>query len=147
VGMHQNVSRRAAIAVIAAFVAGASGCGARRFEVTGKVKYNGAVLDKPDGQVVFVGPNGEQAVAPIGPDGGYRASGVTAGLNKVVAYYPNPKAKREKVVKPKAVQAPAPNEPLFLTPAKYATADTTDLSLTVDKDTQHDIELTGLPVR
>jgi hypothetical protein len=147
VGTYQNVSRRAFGLAFAAFVAGASGCGARRFEVTGKVKYNGAVLDKPDGQVVFVGPNGEQAVAPIGPDGNYHASGVAAGLNKVVAYYLNPKAKKEKVVKPKAVQTPAQSEPLFLTPAKNATADTTDLSLTVGKDTQYDIELIGPSIR
>lgn len=146
--MHQNVSRRAFGAAIAVFVVGASGCGARRFEVAGKVKYNGTVLDKPDGQVVFVGPNGEQAVAPIGPDGAYHASGVVAGVNKVVAYYPNPKAKKEKGVKSKAGQpAPQSAEPQFLTPAKYAMTDTTDLTLTVDKDTQHDIELAGPPVR
>jgi hypothetical protein len=127
----------------------AHGCESRSFTVTGKVTYNGAVLDKPDGQVVFVGPNGKQTSAQIGPDGSYRAAKVEVGLNRVAAYYPNPSAKRGKTLPSKPIPAEtpvAPNEqpePVFLTPYKYVSPDTSDLSISVEKDAVFDIDLTG----
>jgi hypothetical protein len=132
---------------LALALTGAGGCGARQFDVSGKVRYNGAAFDKPDGQIVFVGPHGEQVATAINPDGSYRATGVAAGTNRVVVYYPNPKAKVEKGAKLRPGQTPASSAPLYLTPAKYASPDTSDLSLAVDKETTFDVDMTGPPVR
>jgi hypothetical protein len=143
------MSRRAFGLAVAVLAVGAGGCGARRFDVAGKVKYNGAALNKPDGQVVFVGPHDEQVAAPIGRDGAYQAAGVAAGLNRVVVYYPNPKAKREKekAGKLKPGELPSAPESPYLTPAKYAAAETSGLSVAVEKDAVYDIDLTGPAIR
>lgn len=131
------------------------GCGARHFDVTGKVTYNGIPLDKPDGQIVFIGPKGDQVIADIERDGSYQATEVSAGLNRVVVYYPNPKAMDAKAVKLKKAESPgqkarepsSPNESPFLTPFKYAAADTSELSVMVDKPTVFDVALKGAEIK
>jgi hypothetical protein len=131
------------LCVLGIALAGACGCGSGGFSVKGKVTYNGAVLDKPDGRVVFVGLKGEQSVAAIEPDGSYRATRVASGLNKVVVYYPNPEIKMNKKVKRN------PDEPTvlpFLTPAEYASVDSTSLSIMVGKETLLDVNLEGPPI-
>jgi hypothetical protein len=143
--MQANVSR---IALIAALTGGVGGCGSRQYDVTGKVTYNGAPLDKPDGQIVFVGPARQQVAAPIGPDGTYHAAGVWAGENKVVVYWPNPKVvQRKSLPKRKSGEEPPPPESPFLTPDKYGTVDTTDLSVTVEKETEFNANLVGPRIR
>ena len=124
------------------FAFGAVGCGSPAFDVTGTVTYNGAALDKPDGQIVFLGPHGEQIAAPIDPDGTYRARGVPSGANRVAVYYPNPKAKMDKASKLKPGEMPRAI-PKYLTPEKYASAETSDLAVTVEKPTVYTAELTG----
>ena len=143
--MQANV---AGIVLAAAFTVGAGGCGSRQYDVTGKVTYNGAALDKPDGQIIFIGPARQQVAAPISADGRYHASGVWPGENKVVVYYPNPRLIARKAgPKRKPGEQPSPPESPFLTPAKYGTADTTDLSLTVEKETEFNVDLVGPPIR
>jgi hypothetical protein len=117
-------------------------------EVTGKVSYNGATLARPNGKIVFVGPDGNQAEAKIAEDGTYKASKVTAGLNKVVVYYPNPDFKP--VSRPKG----PPSEKdrpvviaMYLTPEKYSNVDTSELSVQVGKGTVYNVELTGPEIR
>src|ERR1700722_14411353 len=92
--MHCNTSpnslRLAFVALALALAVGASGCGTRHCAVTGTVKYNGAPLAKPEGQIIFVGSDGSQVAAPIGLDGTYTASKVTPGLKRVAVYYRNP---------------------------------------------------------
>jgi hypothetical protein len=138
--MRRKITRRAFCAAVAAL---AAGCGARRFDVAGKVSYNGGALGRPEGHVVFVGPNGEQAEAAINLDGTYRVAGAAAGINRVAVYYLNPKAKKEKGSKLKPGEHRPVSEPLFLTPEKYASPDTSGLSVVVDKETAYDIPLTG----
>src|SRR5579871_3018109 len=88
--MTRIVSRRA-LPAAAALAVLAAGCGGpKQFDVTGKVTYNGSPLTAPGGQIIFIGPKGEQAAAEIGPDGTYRVAGVWAGPNKVAVYYTNP---------------------------------------------------------
>ncbi|HEY1192368.1 MAG TPA: hypothetical protein VGE74_32395 [Gemmata sp.] len=128
-----------------AFVIGTSGCGERQFDVTGRVNYNGAPLNKTGGQIVFVGSDGQQVPAEIGADGTYRAVGVAAGLNRVAVVYPNPKGKGERNTKLRAGEPP-PSGPPFSTPAMYASPDTSGLVVTVDRGTTFDIEMTGPPV-
>ena len=141
--MHRAVFRRILGPALAALATGAGGCGPGSHDVTGRVSYNGAPLDKPDGQIVFIGPDGDQVAAGIGPDGSYRAPGVVGGPNKVAVYYPNPKAKRDKVTRPKPGEPPPPPTAPFLTPAKYASADTSGFSVAVKKGTVFDADLTG----
>ncbi|OWK38190.1 hypothetical protein [Fimbriiglobus ruber] len=142
--MYRTVFRRILGLAFAALAVGAGGCGPGSHDVTGRVSYNGVPLDKPEGQIVFIGPAGDQVVAGIGPDGSYRALGVTGGPNKVAVYYPNPKAKRDKLTKPKPGEPPpAAAATPFLTPAKYASADTSGFSVTVGKGTVFDTDLTG----
>jgi hypothetical protein len=141
--MHRKISRRIVAFVFAALTLGVGGCGSRQFDVIGKVTYNGAPLNKPDGQIAFIGPKGEQVLAAIGPDGMYRATNVSAGLNRLAIYYPNPKAQKEKAAKPKHGEQPPPAEPPFLTPFQYGVADTSGLSVTVEKETIFDVDITG----
>jgi hypothetical protein len=113
----------------------------RRFDVTGKVTYNGAAFNKPDGRIVFIGAAGEQVAAEIRPDGTYQANGVSAGLNRVAVYYPNPKATSRPPTKLKPGEEPPPAAPLFLTPPKYASPETSELSVTVDRETVFNVDL------
>jgi len=124
-----------------------AGCGPSRYDVSGKVTYNGAVLDKPEGQVIFIGPNGEQAAATIGADGSYRAANVATGANKVVVYYPNPKLKKPKSTKLKPGEPMPPTEPAYLTPEKFGSAATTDLTLDVNGNKEYPVAITGPPIR
>jgi hypothetical protein len=150
--MRCNILLLARGLALAALVLCLGGCGTHQFDMTGQVKYNGAVLAKPDGQIVFIGPDGSQVGAPIGLDGTYTAVKVTAGLNRVAVYYPNPafvkKAKRARPVQ--GAPPPPTNQPLpamFLTPESYASPDTSQLSIQVDQDTAFNVDLTGPPIR
>jgi hypothetical protein len=145
--MRWNIYRRTFGFIIAALAIGVGGCGSPHFDVTGKVTYNGKPLDKPDGQISFVGPKGELVVAAIGPDGSYNAPHVPGGLNRVSVSYPNPKAKRDRSMpKLKPGETPPPGLPPFLIPEKYAAADTSELSVTVDKETVYNVDLSGPPI-
>src|SRR6516165_4414451 len=93
--MRRKIVFSAGALAIAALALSLGGCKVKRqYDVTGQVKYNGATLAKPNGQIVFLGPDGRQVVASINEDGTYKAEKVTAGLNKVAVYYPNPNFKR-----------------------------------------------------
>ena len=144
--MHRTIYR---IALAFAFMIALSGCKEQQVDVKGRVTYNGAPLGKQGGQIVFVGPNGSQVAASIGLDGTYLAAKVPAGLNRVAVYYPNPDASLKKTArKPPRGKAPPPPDltpppPPFLTPAKYASVDTSNLSVQVDTGTVFDTDLTG----
>jgi hypothetical protein len=136
--------------VITALLLGVSGCSRESLtDVTGVVKYNGAPLTKPDGKIVFVSPAGTQIIASLELDGHYRATGVATGLNRVAVYYPNPEAQssRHFPTPPKPGQTPAPQRPTsvppFLTPYKYATFDTSDLSVQVEPGCVFNVDLAG----
>ena len=135
-------SRRAPWLVFAAGLFGAGGCGSPAHDVTGKVTYNGAPLNKPDGQIVFVGPNGEQVAAPIATDGTYRAAGVAGGSNRIAVYYPAAKARTDKTGKLKPGELPKAMAK-YLTPEKYASPETSELSATVSSVNTFDAELIG----
>ena len=138
-----------AVALLLAFAL--AGCsGEKRADVSGRVTYNGTPLNKPDGEIVFVGPGGAQTVAAIHPDGTYLAVGVPTGPNRVVVYYRNPDAKKGKPfpTKPKPGDPPPPVRSIpppqpFLTPYKYAVAETSDLAVQVEPGTVYDVEMTG----
>jgi hypothetical protein len=145
--MHRNILLLARGLAIAALAMCLGGCGKHQFEVTGKVTYNGAPLTKPNGQIVFVGPDGSQVAVPIGQDGAYKATKVTAGLNRVAIYYPNPdykKSARSKG-KPDPKSRPA-DSPMYLTPESYATPDTSQLQVEVAKATVSDFDMKGPPI-
>ncbi len=146
--MHRNFVLPARGLALAALAISLGGCGGPlQYDVTGKVTYNGAPLAKPNGMIVFLGPDGAQVPAQIGEDGSYTAAKATAGLNRVAAYYPNP------AFKPPARPHGPPSEknrpviyPLYLTPEKYATVDTSELSVQVEKGTVFNVEMTGPPI-
>ena len=142
--MHRKLLLLACGFAIAALAVGMGGCGAPQFAVTGKVKYNGAPLAKPNGQIVFVGPDGTQVVASIALDGTYKAAKVPAGLNRVAVYYPNPSFKKATRPKgpPTVKDRPTTSSP-YLTPDTYADVETSKLSIQVDKNKDFDADLTG----
>lgn len=142
-----------ALAAFALSFSGA-GCSPGKGEVSGKVTYNGAPFDKPNGSIVFVSPGGVQVIAPIAADGTYRATDVTRGNAKVAVYYPNPKfqevAKQgRKIPNSKEAAGPSPfaEIPPFLTPAKYASVDTSGFAVTVGASTTFDAAMTGPPIK
>ncbi len=116
-----------------------------QFNIAGRVTYNGVVLDKPGGKVVFVAPDGTQTAAPIGPDGAYRAVYVPAGLNRVAVYYPDQTVRNLKG-RTKAGEPPPPPLKPFLTPSNYASVETSGIEIEVDYDRDFDIELVGPPI-
>jgi hypothetical protein len=124
---------------------GVCGCGPQQFDTTGQVKYNKEVLAKPDGQIVFMAPDGSQVSAPIGLDGSYTAK-VTAGPNRVAVYYRNPAFKKPSRPKGPDPKPPTPS-PAFLTPEKYADVATSALSVEVKEGTVFNVEMTGPPIR
>lgn len=146
--MHRKVFRIVPGFVFVVLAVGAGGCwGPRQFDVTGQVKYNGASLDKPGGQVVFVAANGIQVAAAIAADGTYRAIKVPAGLNRIAVYYVNPQVQGKRVSKPKKGEPPpAPPASPFLTPPRYASVNTSKLEVQVAEGTVFNIELTGPPI-
>lgn len=146
--MHRSILLLARGLAIAALAMCLGGCGPQQFDTTGQVTYNKAVLAKPEGQIVFMGPDGSQVSAPIGLDGTYTAAKVTAGLNRVAVYYPNPGFKKPS--RPKGAPDPknAPtSSPMFLTPEKYADVATSQLSVEVKEGTVFNVEMTGPPIR
>jgi hypothetical protein len=142
--MHCYLSKRIVILAFAAIALGISGCGQRQYPVSGKVTYNGGIYNKSEGIIIFVGPKGEQSLATINTDGTYLVEGIPEGLNRIAVYYPNPKF--EKPTKPKHGEKPKPNSPAYLTPDKYASPDTSDFSVEVDKETVFDVNMTGPPI-
>ena len=132
----------------AALAVSLGGCGKPQFSVTGTVKYNGAPLAKPNGLIVFVGPEGTQVSAPIGLDGTYTALKVAAGLNRVAVYYPNPAF--TKVARPSGLPSSKNRpsaSPQYLTPVQYSSPETSKLTSQVDKATVFDVDLTGPAIR
>ena len=145
--MKRDWLRRILFLACAVLVMIASGCGPRKFNVTGKVTYNNSVLDKPGGKIIFIGPNGEQKDADIGADGTYQVTGAIEGVNKVVVYYPNPRLQTDKPPKPRPGEAFKPNPPAFLTPERYADPGQTPFEITLDKDTVFDAAMDGMPIQ
>lgn len=132
---------------LAALAISLGGCGGKlpQYDVTGKVMYNGVPLAKPDGQIVFVGPDGTQVPATISPDGTFKAAKVTSGLNRVAIYYPNPAFTKptRPAGGPSPKSRPAATAPQFLTPEKYASAETSQQSVEVKEGTVFNVEMTG----
>ncbi|MCE9564978.1 MAG: hypothetical protein K8U57_23330 [Planctomycetes bacterium] len=132
------------------------GCAPGKGEVTGKVTYNGAPLDKPNGNIVFVSPSGIQVVAPIAADGTYRATDVPRGDTKIAVYYSNPKfptvnnnQPQRKIPMPNdpSLAVPLPEIPPYLTPIKYASEGTSGFAVKVEANTVFNAELTGPPIK
>jgi len=129
------------------------GCSPGKGEVSGKVTYNGAPLDKPNGNIVFVSSGGIQVVAPIAADGTYRAADVLRGDSKVAVYYLNPKfqdsAKQSKRLPSLKEPGVVPHPPIapFLTPEKYASVDTSGFAVKVEANTSFNADLTGPPIK
>jgi hypothetical protein len=151
--MRRTVFSRIALALSSAAVF-LAGCGERQVEVKGRVTYNGTPLKKDGGQVVFVGPKGTQVVAPIGPDGAYLAAGVPVGANRVAVYYPNPQAAsgrrfpvRPQKDRPAPPAVPTPPAPAFVTPSKYASVESSGLSVDVKDGAVFDAALVGPKLR
>lgn len=132
----------------------AAGCAPGKGDVSGKVTYNGTPLNKPGGTIVFVTPGGVQVAAPVAADGTYHAADVPRGENTVAVYYPNPKfqeAARQSRHLPGPHEAARPaavaDVPPYLTPARYASGDTSGLSVSVGTGTTFDAALTGPPIK
>jgi hypothetical protein len=121
-----------------------SGCSERRTEVTGKVTYNGAPLNRAGGEIVFVSKSGVQVAAPIDADGTYRAKGVVVGENRVAVYYVNRPAKTGRLLPKKGdTEPPAPVASQFVTPQSYASVDTSNLAFNVVAPAVYNPELKG----
>jgi hypothetical protein len=114
-----------------------------QFAVSGRVTYNGAPLDKPGGNVVFVAADGRQTPAPISADGSYRVPSVPAGLFRVAVYYLDPAAVQTMKRRPAPGEPPPPPRSPFLTPLRYAAVDTSEIAVQVNNETFFNIELTG----
>lgn len=118
------------------------------YDVTGTVTYNGEPLDKPDGQISFIGPSGVLVTATIAADGTYRAVKVSGGVNRVSVNYSNPQAKSKKSAGKRKLGDPEPKfEPTFITPEKYASVETSELTVTVTKETVFDVKMTGPSIK
>lgn len=142
--MMPNYFFRLRHAVVAASVV-VFGCGGDpTAEVSGTVKYNGAPLAKDGGQIVFVGPNRAQVVAPIDQSGNYRATNVLLGVNQVAVFYANPNAKAGRRMPEKGKPlAPVASVSPFLTPTKYAGIDTSELKCDVKGQAVFNVDLKG----
>jgi hypothetical protein len=147
--MYRKILLLARGLALAALALSLGGCGKRQYDVTGKVTYNGAVVAKPNGKIVFVGPDNSQVAAEIGLDGTYKATKVTAGLNRVAIFYPNPSFKR--MSRPKGnvdpSQRPPTNNPQYLTPDAYASHETSKIEVEVKGETDVDINLKGPEIK
>jgi hypothetical protein len=145
------MTRNLSLAVLAALLLGLSGCGAKLVDVHGRVTYNGSPLTRPNGQIVFVGPDGTQVASAIGLDGTYQATSVPVGLNRIAVYYPNPAAQQGKLLlaqPKKGERLPAASAaPPFLTPSRFASVDSSNLSVQVEEDTVFNADLTGPTIR
>lgn len=121
-----------------------TGCAERRATVSGKVTYNGVVLAKPNGKIIFVSKSGVQVPVSIQSDGTYSAPDVVVGENRVVVYYATDTKGVGKRL-PKGENAPMPADP-FLTPQKYSSVDTSGLSVNVTDKTEYNPKLEGPPI-
>jgi hypothetical protein len=134
--------RRGAGLVLALAALGLAGCGPGKGDVSGKVTYK--VKPVGYGSVQFIGPDRKPLLAPIGPDGSYRAEGVLAGDNQVAVNSPDPamvvrKSKAGKPIEP----PPADPKRWFPLPDKYADPAKSGLTLKVERNVtnSHDIDL------
>jgi hypothetical protein len=134
---------------------GPLGCSKKgnKVDVTGKVTYNGQAIEKPGGTIIFVGPDGTTASAEIGLDGSYSATGVAIGDNKVAVSYPNQAGgaapatgKKPRFPGPDAGKVAAAPEP-YVTPPEYADAETSQLTVKVEKGTVYNPTLSGPPIK
>ena len=122
-----------------------SGCSGGTADVSGKVTYNGAALNKAGGHIVFVASDNSQVQADIGLDGSYKAEGVKTGPNRVAVYYADPEhaVKRRLPEKGKTL----PTAP-FLTPLKYASHETSGVLIDVDRaGSSLNVDMKGPPLR
>ncbi len=144
--MRLVVTRRLLGLAVVALTTALCGCDTRpKFVVTGTVTYNGAPLNKPDGQILFVGPDGTQVAAPISPDDGtYKAVDVLGGANRIAVTYKNPAF--APAGRPKGVPGPK-DRPVIsspsLVPDKYTNVETSKLSVDVKEGTTFNVDMTG----
>lgn len=117
----------------------ATGCGRSHYRVSGRVTYNGSPV-KQEGHITFVGADGSKAAAVIDIEGNYLATGVTAGKNLVAVSY-----LKAKDAPTQPGDTASPKNP-YLTPRKYASPSASQISVTVAKDAEFNIPLTGPPL-
>lgn len=142
-----NGNLPACLLVCAGLVLGSAGCAPAKVDVTGRITYNGTPLNQPGGLIIFVGPDSSQCETSINYDGTYRATGVSAGLNRVAVYYPNPEFKPR--TRPTKMGVPAATEQVvqvFLTPERYASVETSKLSVQAALGTIFDADLTDVEI-
>jgi hypothetical protein len=125
-----------------------TGCGSSQTDVTGQVHYNGKALEKPGGSILFIGPDGRKVTANVDGSGNYRAAGVSIGENKVAVIYMRPapsggpgRRAPDPAKGPDAAKAPKSSP--YLTPETYADPETSELKVTVDKNTVYNPDLKG----
>lgn len=80
--------RGAVLCVLAAALAGVTGCGRGTADVSGQVTHRGKVV--VCGSVTLVGPDGMTRSGRINPDGTYAVSGVGAGTVRVAVMSDDP---------------------------------------------------------
>ncbi len=96
--------------------------------------------------IVFLGPKEEQVPAPIGEDGAYQATGVAAGPNRVVVYYPSSGIKRKMVLKKGQTGSTEPMPALYVTPEKYANTETSGLTVDASPGKEFNVNMEGPPI-
>ena len=120
-----------------------AGC-SRYGEVSGKVTYNGAPLNRPGGHIVFVDTENSQVEGPIGAGGAYRLDRVRTGMNRVAVYYVDPEAKSKRRMPEKGKPPPPPAGSPFFTPLKYASQETSALSIEIESSgTVFNVDMKG----
>jgi hypothetical protein len=144
--MHRSLASAFLVGLVGTLALMASGCAPQKYSVSGKVLYNGAVLNKPDGIVIFMGPQGEQLSTPINQDGTYQVLGVSSGVNKIAVYYLNPKTADSRKKRTKGPPKDGEVVDNFLTPEKYSLPESSGLTLDVNKEMTYNIELSGPPI-
>src|SRR5829696_2544152 len=133
-------------------VAGLAGCGGGKADVTGKVTHQGKAV--VSGTVVIRGPDGIDVPGTIQRDGTYTVQGVASGAVKIAVISRDPTAhakqradraaaKRREAGKTGSAAEVAPEViPWFPLPAKYESADTSELTTTLTTGSnQFDIAL------
>jgi hypothetical protein len=126
------------VALFLLILATLSGCGqSQSGTVTGKVTFNGEPVGA--GTVAFYGTGDKAAIAALRPDGTYEAVGVPLGEVKVTVTTPPPPpapevAANNPMMRKKKVTVPTAKGTSL--PPKYASATTSQLTLTVTEGTQ-----------